>query len=170
MYNSRYSLDFLKMITFIENLFKLHIKSKSQVRLQLFQRFAFYTDLIVNLAKIMYFGSPFLVLPYPVYMYYFHDQRIPLIALYIPGIDENTTTGYCILICIQFVLMVITAVGMNAVDVFYAVILCNVPILAQLIKDEINQLNSTLASNPSDTHTWKFKFQNILKMKRESST
>lgn len=62
MYNVRYSTEFSEMITFIKRMFESHIKTKSKIRQQLFERFALYTDLIVKIGSLMYIGAIFMFL------------------------------------------------------------------------------------------------------------
>lgn len=167
IYNSRYSLDFMRMITHIEQLFKLHIKTKSKTRQLLFQRFSFYSDLIVKCGCVMYLGSTSLCLPFVIYVYVFMNERVPLILIYVPGLDETTLSGYCILICIQFLAALMASTGLCCCDSFYALILSNTPIMSRLIEDEVNQLNKTLDETPNDVRTWKYQFQNIVIMHQE---
>lgn len=156
------------MITFIERMFESHIKTKSKVRQMLFKRFALYTDLIVKFGSIMYFGAGLMFLPYPIYMYICENQNELLIPAYIPGMDSNTPSGYCILMLAQAFTLSIGSAGLCCCDVFYALILSNVPIMARLIEDEVHQLNEMLEENSYDT--WTRQFCTIIMMHQKLTT
>lgn len=115
----------------------------------------------------MYVGSALLLLPYPIYMYFIEHQKVPVLVLYIPGIDENTEFGFWMLNSLNFMMMILGSFGMSATDIFYALMLCNIPIMARLIEDEINELNEIIEENITSTPVWKSKFRNILMMHRE---
>lgn len=90
-----------------------------------------------------------------------------MILLFIPGIDHTTFEGYVILTFLQLLIMTITIVGMSSCDVFYALMICNVPIMGYLFQDEVNQLNQSLDECTGDHQTWRYKFRNILVMHQE---
>lgn len=157
------------MISFIKLLFEKHISSKSRERLLLFEHFAFYSDLIFKVGLVMYGGSSFMFFISPIYAYIFENRLEPLILLYVPGLDEKTMTGYFVLISIQFFVMVMASVGMGSCDVFYALILSNIPIMARLIEDEVHTLNKALEQHPYKNRVWFFQFRNIVMMHQEMS-
>ena len=156
------------MIGFIKHLFESNIKSKSPIRLLLFKRFALYTDLIVKIGSVMYFGAVLMFLPYPMYMYIFEGEKELMMPAYIPGINSNTPSGYCITMLIQATLMFFGAIGMCSCDVFYALTLSNVPIMARLIEDEVRQLNEMLEINSKND--WTHQFCTVLMMHQKMTT
>lgn len=149
------------MITLIERMFESHIKTNSKSRQMLFKRFALYTDLIVKCGLVMYLGAFIMFLPYPMYMLRFENQKELIIPLYIPGIDHSTSSGYFLLMVMQVSIMFLGAVGLCCCDVFYALILSNVPLMARLIEDEVHQLNEMLEKSKD---SWTHKFLTILMM------
>lgn len=157
----------MKAISFIERLFREHIKTESRARLLLFNRFALYSDLMVKLGMAAYIGSALLLLPYPIYMYFFENQKVPVLSLYIPGIDEETDFGFWLLNSINFPITILATFAMSATDIFYALIICNIPIMARLIEDEIIQLNEIIAVTENGDLPWIHRFRNILMMHRE---
>lgn len=154
-------------LTFIKHLFKLHISTKSTERLELFKRFAFYNDTTVKAAVTLYIGAVASFFPYPLYMYYIKDQLVPLILLYVPGVDENTVSGYIFLVIFHSFLLLLTVIGMSVCDILYALMIINIPIFARLIEDEICQLNVILEQNSQTAHIWKYRLRNILIMHQE---
>lgn len=88
--------------------------------------------------------------------------------LFFPGVDETTLTGYIITISIHIIVSVLGSIGLAACDVFYAVTLSNVPIMARLTEDEINQLNDQLEGKSEENGLkWQQRFYNILVMHQE---
>lgn len=175
MYNLRYIKEFKHEIMFFKHLFQLHITTKSKVRLDLFARFALYNELIAKCGILLYSLAVTSFFPYPIYMYFVKDERVPLLTLYIPFVNENTYGGYITLLIIQTFLIIITVVGMAASDILYAMMITNFPILARLIEDESNQLNEFLeeqehSENGTKDQTWKYRFHNILVMHNEMTS
>lgn len=156
------------MIGFIKHLFESNIKSKSQTRLFLFKRFALYTDLIVKIGCIMYFGAVLMFLPYPMYMYIFEGEKELMMPAYIPGINRHTPNGYFISMLLQATLLFLGCVGMCSCDVFYALTLSNIPIMARIIEDEVHQLNEMLEINSNKD--WTHQFYTILMMHQKMTT
>lgn len=167
MYNARYSLDFLKMISFVKHLFKLHIKSKSPQRLDLFRRFAVYNDMTVKLGVLLFFIGGLTFFIFPIYKYFFDNQLVPMMLIFIPGIDHSTTKGFIILSIIHCFLAALGIIALSSCDVFYALMICNVPIMGRLIEDEVNQLNQSLTDSESVESI--YRFRNVLLMHQEIS-
>lgn len=154
-------------IYFILYLFKIHIKTKSDFRLALFERFALYNELIFKNGVVIYTGAAASFFPYPAYMYFFENEKVPLLSMYIPGIDETTFTGHMILIMLQVPLLIMAIVGLTSCDIMYAMLIINIPILARIIEDEVNQLNELLGKESFRTHVLRFRFRNLLLVHRE---
>lgn len=101
------------------------------------------------------------------YMYILKDQKELMLPIYIPGIDHTTTSGYYILMLIQLFIMFLGSFGLSACDIFYSLIFSNVPIMARLIEDEVNQLNEKLEKNSNETN---HQFWTILMMHQRMTT
>lgn len=170
LYNARYSQAFLKKITFVHDLFKLHINSKSKERLHLFQRFAFYNDLIVKFAVFLFGGALILLFLYPICIYIFEEKRALLFFVFVPGIDHTTVKGYFLILAMHLMVAVLGAVGMAGCDIFYSVLIANVPIMARLLQDEVIALNVNLKQSAKGKNTWNHQFRNIILMHQETIT
>lgn len=168
LYNARYSQAFLKKITFVHDLFKLHINSKSKERLHLFQRFAFYNDLIVKFAVFLYSGALLLMFLYPICAYIFEGKRALPFFVFVPGIDHTTVKGYVPILVMHLILVVLGCLGMAGCDIFYSVLIANVPIMARLLQDEVNALNVNLKQSAKGKNKWKRRFRNIILMHQET--
>lgn len=169
MYNVRYSKQFITKLTFIRLLFKMHISTKSRERLELFKRFAFYNTMVVKIAILVYSGAVASFFPYPIYMYYFHNELVPLTLMYVPGVDETTISGYMFLLMFHSFLLVLTVVGMGVCDILVALCIINIPIFSRLIEDEVDQLNEILDKNMENGHMWKYRLHNLYVMHQEMS-
>lgn len=167
MYNVRYCRQFVEKLSFIKLLFQLHINTKSKERLELFKRFGFYNVSLVKVVLVLYTGAVASFIPYPLYMYYFKNQLVPFILLSVPGIDENTVSGYVILMIIQASLLVLAVVGLAVCDILVAIITINIPIFSRLIEDETNKLNETLEEGREDVRVMKAELRNLLMMHQE---
>lgn len=164
------------MIEFIDHLFKLHLKTKSENRRQLFEKFAIYNYYIIVGGLALYSASLFLFVPYPLYLFIFKGGRDPIVSLFIPGVDEKTMDGYLISICFQLICALFATFGLVCVDSFYAVLLINVPIQSRLIEIECLELNKLLKEDDikkkhkKSPQIWKQRFHNILQMHLETQT
>lgn len=157
----------MEKIYFIQYLFKVHIKTKSKNRLALFERFAFYNEAIFIVGFLVYIGAAASFFPYPIYMYVYENKRVPFLSMYIPGIDETTLVGHLTLISLQIPLFFMAIVGMASCDIMYAMMLINIPILARLFEDEINEMNEMLEEKTVKVHIWKYRLRNLLVMQQE---
>lgn len=95
------------------------------------------------------------------YMYIFKNKKELMLPIYIPGIDQTTPSGHYILMLIQVSILFFGSIGLSACDIFYSLILSNVPIMARLIEDEVDQLNEKLEENSNVMNN---KFWTILMM------
>lgn len=100
-------------------------------------------------------------------MYYFKHERVVIVEIYAYGVDESTTTGYCVITLFHILVLILATAGMGATDIFYTALIINVPIMGRLIEDDIRVLNQVLIETPNKTSEWKSRFRNILLMHRE---
>lgn len=174
LYNARYSAEFFQLIEFTADLFRLNLKTKSNKRQELFKIFSTCNHYLVRTGTLAYSCTIFLFLAYPVGIFCIEGKREPIIALYIPGIDETTLNGYLISTCYQAILAVLASFALAAVDIFYAILLLNVPIQSRLIEIECLDLNKLLKvdekkkKHKKRPHIWKQRFRNILLMHLEA--
>lgn len=106
---------------------------------------------------------------YPFVTYYLERKFVPLVFVFFPGVNEETVNGYITLTCLHIFLLFISSLGLAGVDIFYAVLLVNIPIMSKLIEVECKDLNRILAKNSKRDYLWKQRFQNILLMHLEET-
>lgn len=163
----KYSDNITWMINYLYDIYKVNAATKDRRRASLFNRFAFYTEIIFKCGSLLYFLSAVTYLVYPFYVYFFEGEIITLVPLYAPAIDEKTLSGFIILTCYHLILMVFTLIGATACDFLFSMLIANTPVLAILIEMEVQQLNDMLTSQKVDVPLMKFKLRNILLMHRE---
>lgn len=134
------------------------------MRCQLFEQFGNYNYFVVIIGIILYTLSAFSYIVYVIAMYLFKNELVPLVPLFVSGIDETHFSDFILLTCIHVTILIIAIIGMIATDTLYAIILLNVPIISKLIEIECIDLNQQLIEIPKDTFAWKGRFKKILLM------
>lgn len=166
IYHIRYVEDLQWIIRFIQRMYKIHSTIKSKDRIEYFKNFAFATEMIFKVMSTLYLLSVFTFFPYPLYMYYFENEVVTILPIYMPFVDETTFAGYIITCAYQIVLLVLATIGVLACDSFMAIIIVSTLIFAKLIKFDMEQINEDLKEKES-TLTVKARFRNILLMHQE---
>lgn len=166
LYHIRYVDDLQWIIRFIQNLYKIHSKSKSKERIEYFTNFAFATEVLFKIMTTLYILSVFTFFPYPIYMYFFESQIVTIIPVYLPGIDEKTLVGYIIQNSFQIIIVSLATLGILACDFFMAIIIISSLIFAKLISLDMEQIEKDLQLENSIT-TVRGRFRNIVLMHQE---
>lgn len=104
---------------------------------------------------------------YPIYVYYTSNELIPLLPLYLPGLDENTKSGYTVLVVLQTYLLGITAIGLFAADFFYAVPIISSLNFEKTMSWEMEQINTDLQEKDTQVFVWG-RLRNMLEMHQEA--
>lgn len=169
LYHIRYVEDFQWLINFIQNLYKIHIKTKSKERLEYFQMFSVNTEILFKMILILYVLSTFTFLPYPIYMYLFKNEIVTMLPLHMPGVDETTFAGYISLSAYHFVSLFLATLGVCACDFFVAIMIVSTLIFAKIITLEMSHIDGDLEEKDS-TSIVRGRFRNILLMHQEMIT
>lgn len=155
------------MINYLYEIYKVNAATKCQKRTSLFNRFAFYTEVVFKCGTLLYLLSISSYFLYPIYMYLFKGEVIVVLSIYFPGVDETTTGGYIFLLCYHITVLVLALIAVSACDFLFTMLIVNTPAMAILIEDEVQQLNGILTSQEVDVPLMKSKLKNILLMHRE---
>lgn len=155
------------MINNLYAIYKVNANTKGLRRRTLFDRFAFYTEIVFKCGTLLYFLSILGYFVYPMYMYWFKREIVTLMPTYIPGINERTASGFVIVTCYHVILLVVAFVAATSCDFLFTMLIANTPVMAILIEMEVQQLNEILTSQKTDVPLLKSKFRNILLMHRE---
>lgn len=151
----------------MHGIYKANAATVSRKRALLFSRFAFYTENVFKVGICLYFLSATAFFLYPMHMYLNEGKIVPLAPTYLPGIDEETFSGFIILTCYHIFIIIMAFIAASSCDCTFTMIILNVPIMALLIKMEVEQLNDALTSEKVDKLLVKCKLRNILLMHRE---
>ena len=94
MYQTRYVDDYMWILNFIQKLYNAHAKTECHDRAEYFRKFALFTEYLFKCLCIVLFSAIILYFLMPIYVYVVENKLIPLMPLYLPGIDETTISGY----------------------------------------------------------------------------
>lgn len=103
---------------------------------------------------------------YPLGMYFMENERVPLVPVFLPFIDENTSVGYTILCSIHLIAFVAGTMGTLCCDFIIAACILNTLVFARIISLEMNEINIDLLENVKKIHI-QARFRNILCMHQE---
>lgn len=153
------------MINHLCGIYKVNVKTKDPNRRAVFDRFAFYTEMVFKCGCLLYFLSMLSYLVYPFYMYLFEREIVTMLPIYLPGIDEATVTGFAATTCYHLTIMILACIAASAVDFLVTMLVINIPIMAMLIEMEVEKLNGAVTCGKE--LLVKSKMRNILLMHRE---
>lgn len=134
--------------------------------MEYFGKFGLFTEYFFILIIFVYFPSVALFFVYPAYMYFVENELVFVVPLFIPGIDENTTTGYVIVLVYHIFIFVLSVAGVIAIDYLFGVIIVSSLMFAKLIHFEIEQIHVDLQEKNA-TFLVRGRFLNILQMHQE---
>lgn len=166
LYHIRYVDDLQWVIRFVQNLYKIHQKTKSRDRINYFNNFAIATDVLFKVITTLYILSVFTFFPYPIYMYLFKNEVVTIVPMYLPGIDESQFAGYVFLSSYHIVIILLATIGVLACDFFMAIIIISTLIFAKLISLDTKQIAKDLQLK-DPILTVRGRLRNILLMHQE---
>lgn len=167
IYHIRYVDDLQWIVRCIQDLYKVHSKSRSKKRIKYFQNCVFVTEMIFKVMSTLYLLSVFTFFPYPLYMYYFEHEVVTIIPIHIPFVDDTTFVGYIIVSAYQIILFVLATTGVLACDSYMAIIIVSTLIFAKLIAFDMEQIDDDLLLK-DPMITVRSRFRNILLMHQET--
>lgn len=110
----------------------------------------------------------FICLLYPIYMCFIEGQLIPMIPLYLPGIDSKTSfIGFVLLNLFQLFFCIIGCIFMGALEFLMVIIIVSSLIFAKLISSDLEQINIDLRDDECGMLEVKGRFINIFLMHQE---
>lgn len=166
LYHVQYFRELQKIVFFIRKIFEIHITTKSPERIEFLGNFARIIEYLFIGMCFLYMNTIFVFYPYPAYMYFLKNEVVPLLDLYVPGIDETTYLGYWILFVYHNFIVFGAMLGLLAADFILVMAMISSLIFAKLIWFEVQQLHFELKeSEPMATVI--NRFVNILRMHQE---
>lgn len=103
----------------------------------------------------------------PIYVYVVENNLVPLMPIFLPGIDETTTSGYVQLMIIQLIQITVCVMGFLAFEFLLEIIIISSMIFGKLIALETELINNDLENGMILNATYRLK--NILLMHQEMS-
>lgn len=166
MYHIRYVDDLQWILRSIQNLYKIHIKTKSTERIEYFNKFAMITEYLFIVMTTLYLLSVFTFFPYPVYMYLFEHEVVTIVPIYCPYVDHTQFTGYCILSAFHITLFIFATLGIAACDFFMAIVIVSTLIFAKLISLDLKQVDIDSQQKSTELIV-KGRLRNVMLMHQE---
>lgn len=166
LYHITYVDDLQWIIRFIQNLYRIHVNTKSPERKEYFANFALATEIMFKVMTPVYISSAFIFLLYPLYMYFFENELVPILPLYLPFVDQSTVTGYIILNTYLIIAILFATCGLLGCDFFMTIITVSTLIFAKLMTIEMKQICADLQVDNS-AQIVKRRFRNMLLMHQE---
>lgn len=166
MYHIRYVDDLQWIIRFVQNLYHIHVTTKSVERIDYFDKFALFTEIFFHVMTTLYILSVFTFLPYPIYMYFFKNEVVPIIPLYLPYVDDEQLSGYIILGTFHIIIFFLATLGVLACDFFMAIVIISTFIFAKLITWDLEQTDTEQSAKDS-LRLVRGRFRNVLLMHQE---
>lgn len=115
----------------------------------------------------MYSVSLFTYYLFPLYVYVTENELIPIVDLYLPGVDETTTAGYFAYLIFHMILTSFGFIGSCCSDFLFTMMIINVPFMANILSENFDELNEILRDKEHDRLHVKMKFRNILLIHKE---
>lgn len=167
MYSARRAQTAVVLMDKIIEIFKANVKTGSQNRLSLIEKFAFISEIVFKAGCAIYYVAGLFYFINPIYAYTTRGEVVPMFPLYFPYVDETTIAGYATLTGIHLVFMVLAATASACSDFLFVLIIVNFPVLSTILCENIDELNVILKEPKVDVILAKAKFRNILMMHRE---
>lgn len=158
------------MVNFILDIYKQNIPSKNPKRIEIFQFYSMATEYTFKIGIFLYAISVLGYFVNPVFGFYFEGKIEMMLPLYIPQVDSSTYRGYIIHFGFHLALLIFAFLGSTCADFLFTMIIMNSPIVAGLISDEVDALNTNLSDMHSNKFEHRQRFRNILQMAREYTT
>lgn len=163
LFSMHYVEDIQWLLSFIQNFYKVHITTKSVERAAYFRKFALAIEYIFLFIMFFYTSTVASAFMFPVLVYFTKHELIPLIPLFIPGIDEKTTIGYIALWIYHTILELVALFGVMALDFVLVVVILSTLMFSKLISWEMDEIHRQLQEKNSALAV-KVRFRNILLM------
>lgn len=132
----------------------------------MFNRFAFYTEIVLKIGITLYFLSTVSFYANLIYTYVFEGEIVAPLPTYFPGVDENSIGGFVVLFGYHSLIMFLGFVAASACDFMFTMLIVNIPVMAELIKMEMGRLNDILTGEKVDAPLMKCTLRNIVLMHR----
>lgn len=149
------------------DIFEANSKNVSSNRVILAQQFATLTEWIFKGGSTVYLLAGMSYFLNPLYSYFWLNEIVPILPVYMPFIDENTMEGFIGLTLMHLSLLVLAVAASAGVDFMFISLIFNMLFFARIFTDNVDELNDTLREDQVDRIQAKAKLTNILLIHRE---
>lgn len=153
-------------MNFAQHLYRIHVKTKIPDRIEYFNKFSLFTEILFKLMAFIYASGTSTLFLYPLYMYFVMGELVPSVACYLPFVNEKTISGYTITMIYQITCFICALIGFSAHEFFISITMINSLMFSKLIGADLEQLNLHLDDDKSIVNTLRRfgYFRNILMM------
>lgn len=116
-------------------------RNQSYKRQKMIQSFIIYTEYLFKIGMTLYISSTSFYFVYPTYKYVFFNEIVPLLALHVPFLNENTATGFVVLTIYQLITICSALIGSACIDFTFAMIVLNLLLMGNILDDDIKTFN-----------------------------
>lgn len=158
---------FKDLVQRLVEIYKQNSYTNDVKRKNMIERFVFYTEYIFKVGVSAYTLCALILLLVPIYIYFVDGGRIVLFNFFFPGTDETTFLGCVINFVLQVLELFFGLVGSAGSDFFFAMLIINVPVMSNILKDNFYEMNEILKEKKIDKLKVHGKFLNIILIYRE---
>lgn len=162
IYSVKYADIIVGLVDKLVEIFKANSNVMEHERQKLLARHLMFTEYFFKIAFAIYFITCIIFSVFPIVSYIVLGEMVIIDTLYLPGIDENSLTGYIILSIFHLNCVWFSALGSSGVDFIFSILILNVPVIANIIGDNIRDLNELLNEMRPKLVMIKAKLRNIL--------
>lgn len=131
-----------------------------------------WSNLIFSIAKIfscVIVATMLVIIVYPMFVFLISGQFVPMLPMFVPGIDELSKLGFLMLTGIHTIWAVQGAVGMLFSDMFYSVMVLHIWPMVHILENMFQELNVAILKNPNlgDSLQVRLWLRNIIMAHRE---
>lgn len=168
MLSIQYGHILVALMDKLVEVYKANAKGVSSKRLKMIRTSALITELVLKIGIALYSLTGVFYLTNPLYAYYTRHERVHIILLFIPFIDETTNSGFGILSAIHLICMILGVIAIAGSDFLFVMIILNVPLLSSIFSENIDELNGILRAEMLHVRSMRANLRNILLMHREN--
>lgn len=167
MYCMKYSNLLVDLMNKEVDVYEANSNNVSSKRAILAHQLSTICEWIFKCGLALYACAGMFYLVNPLYSYFWLNEIVPVMPIFMPFIDENTQTGFVQLTIIHLVFITTSVIGSGASDFMFILLIFNMIFLARILTDNANELNAILRKDKVDRRVAKAKLVNILLMHRE---
>lgn len=167
VYSIREGNIIVSLINRLIDIYKVNSNVVVYDRQQMLEQYVTFTEYLFKIGFSFYALSTMGYFLFPLYFYKTRNEINPLVPSYLPGVDENTKIGFIILFIFHLNIIAFGFIGSSCTDFNFTMIIVNVPVLANIIGDNIKELNYMLREQQPKRVMIKAKFRNMLLQHQE---